>query len=77
VILFFGSRRRTRRLGEGTFHCPFCFQPRLYALVGTRTWVHLFWVPLVPLGSPREEVVCSVCAGRWAPAVLQGAEPLT
>jgi hypothetical protein len=71
VILFFGTRRRTRRLGGGTFHCPYCFQPRTYARLESRTWVHLFWVPLVPLGAAQDEVECSVCAGRWAPAVLQ------
>jgi len=72
VILFFGTRRRTRRSGSGTFHCPFCFRPRAYERVETRTWVHLFWVPLIPLGATQEAVVCTVCGGRWAPAVLGG-----
>ncbi len=75
MILFFGTRRRTRVLGDGTFHCPFCYQPRAFIRSETRTWVHLFWIPLIPLGSAQEEVRCSVCGGRWAPEVLQ-VEPL-
>ena len=75
MILFLGTRRRTRQLGSGTFHCPFCFESRTYTRLETRTWVHLFWVPVLPLGSAQEEVQCSVCGGLWAPAVLH-AEPL-
>ncbi len=75
VIFFFGTRLRTRELGSGTFHCPFCFQPRTYRHLETRTWIHVFWIPLIPLGGGQEEVQCTVCGGRWAPAVLH-AEPL-
>ncbi len=75
MILFFGTRRRRRVLDSGTFHCPYCFQPRTYERAETRTWIHVFWIPLVPLGSAQDEVQCTVCGGRWAPAVL-GAEPL-
>jgi len=75
VILFFGTRRRRRVLATGTFHCPYCFQPRMYEQAETRTWIHLFWIPLIPLGGAQEEVQCTVCGGRWAPAVLT-AEPL-
>ena len=71
MILFFGTRRRTRRIGTGEFHCPYCFVPRTYEHLETRSWVHLFWIPLVPLGSARPAVECSVCRGRWAPAVLE------
>ncbi len=70
MILFFGTRRRTRRLGSGTFHCPYCFQPRAYDHLETRTWVHVFWIPLVPLGGAQQEVQCTVCGGVWATGVL-------
>ncbi len=75
MILFLGTRARTRPVGEGTFHCPYCYQPRTYTRSERRTWVHLFWVPVLPLGQAREDVQCSVCGGRWAPDVL-GAAPL-
>ena len=70
MIFFFGTRRRTRVLGEGTFHCPFCYQPRPCTHTESRTWVHLFWIPVLPLGQARGDVQCSVCGGRWAPEVL-------
>ena len=75
MILFLGTRRRRRVVGTGTFHCPYCFQPRTYERAETRTWVHVFWVPLVPLGSPQDEVQCTVCGGQWAPAVLDAGSP--
>ena len=75
MILFVGTRRRTRVLGEGTFHCPFCYETRAYTHSESRTWVHLFWIPVVPLGQAGEDVRCTVCGGRWAPSVLQP-EPL-
>ena len=71
MILFFGTRVRTRRSGTGVFHCPYCFVARTYERLETRTWVHLFWVPLIPLGSARPAVECTVCHGQWAPAVLE------
>lgn len=74
MILFFGTRLRRRVLGTGAFRCPFCVEPRRYEAVESRTWFHLFWIPLVPLGSPQESVRCTVCDHQWAPAVLQGAE---
>ena len=74
VILFFGTRLRSRLLGSGTFHCPYCFQPRTYELRESRSWIHVFWIPLVPLGTAQQDVLCTVCGGAWAPAVLQ-AEP--
>jgi hypothetical protein len=72
MILFLGTRLRRTVLGTGSFRCPFCLEPRGYEHVETRTWVHLFWVPVVPLGSPRESVRCTSCRNEWAPLVLQG-----
>ncbi|MCL3861568.1 hypothetical protein [Actinotalea sp. K2] len=72
MILFFGTRVRRRVLGVGSFRCPFCLEPRRYEHLEQRTWFHLFWVlTLFPVGPPRESVRCSVCAGEWAPVVLQ------
>lgn len=70
MILFFGTRVRRRVLGTGTFPCPYCVTHRTYEHVESRTWFHLFWIPLVPLGSARESVRCTVCGGEWSPAVL-------
>ena len=74
MFLFLGTRLRRAVTGTGAFRCPFCLEPRRYEQLESRTWFHIFWIPLVPLGSPRPSVRCSVCANEWAPAVLQGSE---
>lgn len=70
-FLFFGTRVRRRVVASGSFACPYCLQPRGYEAVAERTWFHLFWVPLVPLGQEREAVRCTVCRNAWDPVVLQ------
>lgn len=73
-FLFFGTRVRRRDIGRGTFHCPYCYAQRTYERVEARTWFHVFWVPLFPVGQAWESVRCTVCGGEWGPAVL-GAAP--
>jgi len=70
VILFFGTRIRRTVLSTGRFGCPYCLEERDYELTESRTWFHLFWIPVIPLGEPRRSVRCTVCAGEWAPRVL-------
>lgn len=77
-FLFFGTRLKRRVLGAGTFHCPYCYAQRQYEQVESRTWFHVFWIPLFPLGSAQESVRCTVCGGEWGPQVLRaGAGPQT
>ena len=73
MILFFGTRVRRNILGTGTFHCPYCQMSRTYEHVESRTWVHVFWLPIVPLGSATRSIRCTVCRGEWGPAVLHAA----
>lgn len=68
MILFFGTRLRRRILGVGTFFCPFCGTDRTYERVRSRTWAHVFWIPIFPLGAEREAAQCTVCHGEWAAA---------
>ena len=69
VILLFGTRLRRRTLGAGTFLCPYCAAQREFDRQESRTWIHVFWIPLVPLGRPREAVQCRTCHGEWDPGV--------
>jgi hypothetical protein len=68
MILFFGTRLRRRVLGVGTFWCPFCGTERTYEDVRSRTWAHVFWIPLFPLGAEHASAQCTVCHGEWAAA---------
>lgn len=65
MILLFGTRLRRRALGVGTFVCPFCTVERRYEHVRARTWAHVFWIPLVPVGAEHESVQCTACHGEW------------
>ena len=75
MILFFGTRIRRRVLGTGAFRCPYCLEPRGYELAESRAWFHIFWIPLIPIGTSREGVRCTACGGEWAPRVLEGNQP--
>ncbi len=69
MILFFGTRLRRRVDAGGTFDCPYCGVERGYEQVRSRTWAHVFWIPLFPLGAEQESFQCTVCHGEWAPTV--------
>ena len=66
MILFFGTRLRRRVIGVGTFACPYCGVERGYEQVRARTWAHVFWIPLFPIGSEHASLQCTVCHGEWA-----------
>lgn len=70
MFLFLGTRTTRTPIGEGDFACPQCGVDRRYRLVRLRTCFHLFWIPLIPVGSPRQGVQCSTCSSWFSPAVL-------
>lgn len=74
MILFFGTRTRMRVLGTGSFPCPNCLASRAYQRQSARTWFHLFWIPIVPLGQAQEAVLCTVCGGQWHPALVDSSQ---
>ena len=69
MILFLGTRQVQRDAPEGVAqeaHCPACgntvtLQPRQ-----GRTYFHLFWIPLIPLGETQRYLQCPVCKTRYA-----------
>lgn len=70
MLLVFGVRRLYALIATGWFHCPVCGVDRGYRLRGPRNWVHVFWIPIVPLGRGEEFVECDVCGSRFQPSVL-------
>lgn len=70
MLLVFGVRYLAAVVATGTFHCPSCGGDRRYRLRRPRAWLHVFWVPVVPLRTGEEFVECGTCRGRFAPAVL-------
>lgn len=67
-ILFFGTREVVRdvdRPGAGGYQtCPRCGQYALFRARSSRTWFHLFWVPVIPLGQATPIIECGNCGLR-------------
>lgn len=67
-IVFFGTREVVRdenRPGAGGYQqCPRCGQYAQFRPRSTRTWLHVFWVPLIPLGKATPIVECGNCRLR-------------
>ena len=70
MLIIFGLRVYFRTVGRGTFHCQRCGGDRPYRLRSGRKWIHLFFVPLIPLGQAGEFVQCDRCGTRYAADVL-------
>lgn len=71
-ILFFGTREVVRdadRPGAGGYqHCPRCGQYALFRPRSARTWLHIFWVPVIPLGGVTPILECGNCRLRLVSA---------
>lgn len=72
-IIFFGTREVVRdadRPGVGGYQqCPNCGQYAQFRPRSARTWLHVFWLPVLPLGKARPLVECGNCRQRFgAPA---------
>ena len=69
MIIFFGTRQVVRddnqRLGA-LQQCPRCGQYAQFKPRTSRTFFHLFWIPLIPLGSGQPLVECQNCHARFA-----------
>jgi hypothetical protein len=70
VLLVFGVRHLAAVVATGLFHCPSCGGDRQYVLRRPRAWIHVFWIPVIPLGAGEEHVECEVCRTRYEPSVL-------
>jgi phage terminase large subunit GpA-like protein len=72
-IVFFGTRQVVRDVGRpgagGYQQCPRCGQYAQFRLRRARTWLHLFWIPLIPLGSATPILECGNCHLRLASTV--------
>ncbi len=71
MIFFFGVREVARDDGENSasaLRCPACGQfDALRPRIG-RSYFHIFWIPLLPLGQARHYLRCRFCKARFAPA---------
>ena len=70
MLLIFGLRVYFRTIGQGTFHCQRCGGDRPYRLKSGRRWIHVFFIPVIPLGKAGEYVQCTECGTRYSSDVL-------
>ncbi len=74
-MIFFGTRGVSSKVGEGRFTCPRCGPNAPYVRRRVRTFFHLYYIPLVPLGERVEHVECTTCHGTYDPLVLGSGPP--
>jgi zinc ribbon protein len=70
MLLIFGLRAYFRTIGQGTFHCQRCGGDRPYRHKSGRRWIHVFFIPVIPLDKAGEYVQCGECGTRYSPDVL-------
>ena len=69
MIVFFGTREVIRddsRTPGGPQQCPRCGQYVVFRPRRARTYLHIFWIPLIPLGAGQPLVECPSCHARFA-----------
>jgi len=72
MIIFFGTRQIVRddqRPGAGMQQCPRCGQYATFKPRTARTFFHMFWIPLVPLGAAQPLLECQNCHTRFSVTV--------
>ncbi len=62
---------RFRAAGFGVLHCQRCGGDRVYRQCTGRRWLHILFVPLVPLSQVPEHVQCTICGTRYRLEVLR------
>jgi len=69
-VVFIGLGFHFRITGRGTLHCQRCGGDRPYRACAGRRWLHLFFLPVVPLDRITEHVQCTWCDTRYRMEVL-------
>ena len=68
MLIIFGTRsivRDEERTGGGLRQCPSCGQTTLFKTRSARTYIHIFWIPLIPMGGGKPVIECSNCKARF------------
>ena len=67
---FLGPRFRFRATGSGMMHCYRCGGDRQYESCTARRWIHILFIPAIPLDRIAEHVQCRSCRTRYRIEVL-------
>ncbi|CAM5775651.1 hypothetical protein LMIY3S_05132 [Labrys miyagiensis] len=69
-MIIFGYRGRERTIGKGTFNCPHCRSSRTYERKKAQRWFTLYFIPIFPLQTLGERIICDACGRAYTTAVL-------
>jgi hypothetical protein len=70
-VTVLGVRFRFRASGSGALHCQRCGGDRVYRRCTGRRWMHVLYIPVVPLRRIGEHVQCTNCGTRYRLEVLR------
>jgi DNA-directed RNA polymerase subunit RPC12/RpoP len=69
MIIFFGTREVVRdddRPRGEMQQCPRCGRYGVFKPRSSRTFAHIFWIPLIPLGKAQPLIECPNCGARFS-----------
>lgn len=69
MIIFFGTRQVVRdddRPSGDVQQCPSCGQYVVFKPRRAQSYIHVFWIPLIPIGKPQGLIECPQCRARFA-----------
>jgi hypothetical protein len=70
MFIIFGSRFYFWTTNRGTFLCPKCRASQSYRHRKGRRFIHVFYIPLIPISASAEHIKCDGCKTRFKPSVL-------
>jgi hypothetical protein len=60
MFFLFGFRTKAKAIAQQERACTKCVRPTMHAIVETKKWFTLFFIPVIPLGG-NLFVRCGVC----------------
>lgn len=73
-MILVGSMEWASTIEKGDFFCPKCNAAKTYQRKIARPFLTLYFVPIIPIGSLREYVVCRSCRERFDPTILSSGQ---
>ena len=64
-IIIWGSKGRSRKVDSGEFYCPSCRTSTTYTRMRASRYFTLYFIPIFPMETLGEWVVCSRCSGEF------------
>jgi hypothetical protein len=70
MFILWGTRYYYWTTSRGTFQCPNCQATEPYRHRKGRRFIHVFYLPLIPISAMKEHIKCGGCKTRYKTSVL-------